>query len=196
MKTCAKCKTIKPKSDFSKSKALRDGLQSSCKECQNNYYAANADRIRERNRKHYAANSDRITKKQRDRYEANEDGASDRKRQYYRDNRELIAGRHKQYYADNFERFIAYSRRRRAMLLNAEGDHTSADVRRLLELQRHKCAYCKTCVKGGYHVDHIVALSKGGGNGPDNLQILCPPCNLSKNAKCPIEFAQEKGLLL
>jgi len=34
------------------------------------------------------------------------------------------------------------------------------------------------------------------GNDRTNLQILCKPCNLKKNAKDPIRFAQEIGLLL
>src|SRR5208283_4198236 len=32
-KHCPKCKTVKPESKFSKSKAQRDGLQTQCKEC-------------------------------------------------------------------------------------------------------------------------------------------------------------------
>jgi 5-methylcytosine-specific restriction endonuclease McrA len=29
-------------------------------------------------------------------------------------------------------------------------------------------------------IDHIVPVSKGGGNEPENLQTLCKPCNTSK----------------
>lgn len=34
MKTCNTCKTIKPKTSFSKHKRMHDGLQSKCKECE------------------------------------------------------------------------------------------------------------------------------------------------------------------
>ena len=39
--------------------------------------------------------------------------------------------------------------------------------------------------KGKYHVDHRMPLSLGGSNYPDNLQLLCPTCNLSKSATHP-----------
>ncbi len=78
------------------------------------------------------------------------------------------------------------------------GTWTIADIMRLLELQRHKCAhtFCRASLKGGYHIDHIMPLALGGSNAPSNLQLLCAPCNLSKSARHPIDFAQMKGLLL
>ena len=40
------------------------------------------------------------------------------------------------------------------------------------------------CVRvAGLHVDHVRPISRGGTDDLDNLQFLCPRCNLSKHAK-------------
>lgn len=63
--------------------------------------------------------------------------------------------------------------------------------------KRCRCAVCKASIEGAaYHLDHIKPLARGGGNDPSNLQLLCPPCNLSKSAKDPIDFMQSRGYLL
>lgn len=80
--------------------------------------------------------------------------------------------------------------------MGAEGKYTKKDIRQLMSAQRSKCANCKTPLKNGYHIDHIIPLISGGTNWPSNLQLLCPKCNCSKGAKDPIDWAQENGRLL
>lgn len=92
------------------------------------------------------------------------------------------------------------NQRRRTRKHRAPGQHTSKDILAILHSQKYRCAYCKRKLrrKGWrtFHVDHIIPLARGGGNGRDNLQILCEPCNLRKAAKDPIAFAREIGLLI
>lgn len=96
----------------------------------------------------------------------------------------------------------ASKNRRRALERNAEGCHSPEDIRRIYSLQNGKCAYCKRELDYIYQLDHIVPLSKGGSNYPNNIQLLCDTidgslsCNQKKRDKDPIVFAQSLGLLL
>lgn len=56
-------------------------------------------------------------------------------------------------------------------------------VKSKIELQNGLCVYCKCDITTKYHVDHIIPLSKNGTHTPDNIQILCPTCNVRKWAK-------------
>lgn len=69
-------------------------------------------------------------------------------------------------------------------------------VLELFQSQSGKCAACNKSLKLGYHVDHIMPLALGGGHEKLNLQLLCPPCNLKKSSKHPIDFMQSMGKLL
>jgi len=100
------------------------------------------------------------------------------------------------WHAANPGKVRAIRANRRARKRNAEGTHTAADIETLLTLQKGKCACCKTDIKDGYHVDHIMPLVRDGSNDRHNLQLLCQPCNLSKHAKHPIDFMQQLGFLL
>ena len=52
------------------------------------------------------------------------------------------------------------------------------------EKQGHKCAICgKEFPLEKMHADHITPWSKGGHTTPDNCQMLCVDCNLSKGAR-------------
>ena len=60
MKTCSKCREIKPFSDYGKNRAKKDGLQSRCKDCRKEYSANNRDKIAEYNKEYRANNSNKI----------------------------------------------------------------------------------------------------------------------------------------
>jgi 5-methylcytosine-specific restriction endonuclease McrA len=125
--------------------------------------------VRVRRRIHYSKNSKSISEKREERRNRN---------------REAVRAKCRQYAAN-----------RRAREKGAFGTYSSQDVARIFKEQKQRCAYCQHRLDC-YHVDHIVPLALNGSNEPSNLQILCPSCNRSKHAKHPIEFAQERGMLL
>lgn len=143
---------------------------------------------RERNRGHVKAYQDKYESARRDTrkvirrevYAANPHPHREAKRKWRKANPEKV-------------RILRHIRRARKR--NAEGRYSLADVQRLFVLQRGKCPVCRLSLKE-YHVDHIVALARGGSNHPVNLQLLHPLCNMRKTDKDPILFMQEQGFLL
>lgn len=128
--------------------------------------------------------------------------ARSRERQlaYYKKRREIdpqpLRDSVNRWRANNRDHARAYAAKRRERINKSGGNYTKYDVAKIRELQNNKCAACEVCLSDGYHVDHIMPIALGGTNCPDNLQVLCPPCNLSKHAKDPIAWANERGLLI
>lgn len=176
------------------------------------YYTANAERknlqrrqrhtdkperLREWAREYYASHRERRCEHSRKHYAANAKKAREYAAAYRAANPEKIRENNAAYYAANPDKFSAYGANRRARIIQAGGTHTQADLKQIYERQHGKCVLCKcSLAKAKAEVDHIVPLSRGGHNGPSNLQYLCRSCNRAKRAKDPIEFAQELGLLL
>ncbi len=65
------------------------------------------------------------------------------------------------------------------MQRSAGGRFSKHDVVRMLNEQSGQCNFCRIQLSE-YHIDHVVPLARGGSNWPSNLQLLCPPCNISK----------------
>ena len=75
----------------------------------------------------------------------------------------------------------AYRARKNA----ADGSHSADDIEALVIAQGGVCNYCS---KPWEQVDHMTPLVRGGGNGPDNLQLLCQRHNASKGAWTDAEY--------
>lgn len=81
-----------------------------------------------------------------------------------------------------------YSQRRRAAKAASIQQHTERDILIQYESQRGRCWWCGNLVDNTYHIDHLIPLSRGGSNAPENIVISCPACNLSKGSKLPQEW--------
>jgi len=95
-----------------------------------------------------------------------------------------------EWYRKNYKEEIrALINNRRARIKEAGGTFSGKDVARMFEEQMGECTGCfGDLLVLDYHVDHIMPISKGGSNYPDNLQLLCPPCNREKSAKLPEDW--------
>ena len=138
------------------------------------YALRNKEKVKVRRAAHRVANRDRLNASKNAWHLAN----TDRVREYSR-----------QYIAANHDRRATQERNRRARKRSADGSHTLADIDALRIAQGNLCAACSADMAvTGSHVDHKTPLVRGGGNGPDNLILLCPPCNQRKYTKTLDEF--------
>ena len=203
---CYKCHEEKMKTDHYKQKTKErlarnaDKIRERAKLYRRKWRAENRELSRQIDRNYKQKNKERITENRRKAYWKNpekyrayaiksskKEGAKEKKKIYFSEwskkNRDLLKVKED---------------KRRALEYNAEGSHTAQEVKSLLEVQNYKCLNCKCCIKerSSRHLDHIMPLALGGSNYITNLQWLCKSCNMSKNAKHPIDWAQQNGRLL
>lgn len=186
LKTCSKCGETKPATTehFNRCQRSPGGLRAKCKECRKletqERYTINPDY----NRAYYLANQERL---------------QERARSYGAAHREQERARVRLWREKHPERARASKRaavlRRLARKRGAQGNHTAKDVQLQYEAQKGKCYYCKATVGDTYHVDHVIPLSRGGSNGPENIVIACQVCNQSKGGKLPHEWPEGGRLL-
>lgn len=170
-KICSACGVEKP-ATVEYFSPQRKYLNRRCKPCAN--AAAKAWRL---------ANLDKARANDKVHREANADKKRATTKAWQLANPEKQRSCAKSWYLANPQKHRAKSARRRAHTRNATGSHTAADIARLHAEQSGLCSYCSISLPLGYHVDHVVPLSRGGSNAPDNLRLTCPRCNLSKGAK-------------
>lgn len=156
------------------------------------YYAANRERSNAARRENARKNSEREIARRKERYARERTDAIAAAKQWQRDNPEKARARKRRWELNHPE----YNNNKRAARMDtAEGLFTATDVKRLRASQGNGCAACRACLDDGYHIDHVMPLARGGSNWPDNLQLLCPPCNRRKSSKDPYVWAQEVGRL-
>lgn len=160
-------------------------------------YEAKKDELNAATRKWQAENKDRFDAYQRDYRERNRGREKERSRVWKLVNRERDQIRKREYdKSHNIERVVR-EQNRRSLKRSVGGKLSKGLAERLMSAQRGKCACCKCDLKdSGFHLDHIMPLVLGGPNEDRNIQLLCPTCNLTKHAKHPVEFMQQRGFLL
>lgn len=175
-KKCSKCGEVRARTGFHKDRQKKDGLKSACKVCRN---AARA--------KHYKDNSTEILSRIYEYRKANPEVVKARSKAYYKANSDAIKARVRKWCNDNPVKSKVIKQRRRALELNAKGDHTAEQLRARFDYHGNKCVYCDSTEN--LHADHQIPLSRGGTNFASNMVPACATCNISKGSKTPIEFA-------
>lgn len=174
IKKCGSCKEWKGFSFFS---AKRKGsseldlplLQSNCRECGK----VKDIEFKKNNKKHLLDYKVRRYWEDPEKYRSLSRNMTDEKR-------EIKNRKQREYAKNNKEKILLYNRIR-AHRERAAGTlpHT-CDIGWLMCKQDARCIYCNEMLKK-FHIDHKTPISVGGKNDLENLQLLCPTCNMKKS---------------
>lgn len=183
---------------------LRDQKEGRCIPCRKQstkeYREKNREKINAKTKEwHSRADKSVLAAKKVEYNKNNAERMAAAKLEWQRNNREKVRGYAKASYEKNKDKHRERMRRqelaKRARIKLVGGKLSNGIGDRLIALQRGKCAICE-CRIVKYHMDHIMPIALGGMNIDENIQLLCPTCNLRKNAKHPIDYMQSLGRLL
>ena len=199
-KTCTQCHECYPATTefFCRDKQQSSGLKPHCKRCNSAharaYYSTHRQQCRAK-----GAEYAKTHREQRKQYDASRRTEKNRSLVIWfaknPDKKKLYDRRYRAKYPDKVRANRKRAKHKRRVQSLADTKPISAfDEKAQLKRQKSKCYYCK-CKLEKYHIEHIVPISRGGGNDPDNLVLACPFCNQSKNNKLPHEWSKGNHLL-
>lgn len=105
----------------------------------------------------------------------------------YKANRESDSSSPKSWHEYHQNHGIPIGRRPRPSL-------SKSDREEIMMKSGGACHYCKESLGPGWHVDHVVPISRGGTNGRHNLVAACANCNMLKRDATAEEFAEMVGV--
>ncbi len=202
MRRCTKCLREFPETAefFHHSQTGKNNLRSWCKECSTIYTSeylsgnpTDKDAKSEYDRQHYLEHREEVKARAREYHQEHKEECNCKSRARHHARKEEANERTRQWFLDHPEAKNAYEMNRRARKRNNGGTHTGEDRLAQFDRQKGKCYYCSAKLGDDWQIDHVMPLSLGGSNGPENLVACCKKCNMSKKAKHPMDFA---GILL
>lgn len=199
-KRCTKCGQEFPATTeyFHRHKNKLDGLRPRCKQCRHEEtlasYWAEPEKSRQKQREMYPrwreAHRAYCQKRQADpKYR---EYARKKSQAYYHAHRDDPAWR-ASHQKRNRKYDQAHTAKRRALKHNSTTSYTTKDVRVQIRSQtdskgRLICWWCDKPIRGKFHVDHRIPLSRGGSNDARNICITHGRCNEHKHNKLPHEW--------
>jgi len=163
-KICTQCQTEKSIESFSVDNRSIDGLQTKCKNCDNQYYQDNKIKIISR----VTANAKK-----------NKLSIAEYQKQYHKWYSQTENGK-----AREREKWTRYRALKRGAIVETFSPNE------VFERDGYKCQLCGCKTRPDFknyrhplypNLDHIIPLSKGGEHSRKNTQCLCRLCNTKKN---------------
>ena len=102
--------------------------------------------------------------------------------------KECRAAVSKKHHAENPQMTAARRASYNTRKSNAEGTHSTLELKLLRQKQNDLCAYCGDELNGAGELDHRISLLNGGSNYVSNLAWVCRTCNRDKGGKNVSEF--------
>jgi hypothetical protein len=181
LKKCNKCGEEKSVVEFSKSSVTKDGLQSQCKDCKNQYNIQyrkeNAESVKQYGKEYRKYNAQFIKQYGRKYYKDNAESIKQYGRKYRKDNAEYVKEKHKQYLKDNPEKNRCDTARHRAKKTNQLHPNHNKIIEEVLQSISTRVS---NCLGIKHNVDHIWPLSQGGLHHHCNLQVITESLNNKK----------------
>jgi 5-methylcytosine-specific restriction endonuclease McrA len=167
------------------------------------YYSRNSDKVRKNHSDYYKNNP----VKKMERYEKIKEWGQNNKekrrescKRWYNSHREYSIQATTRWIQNNRDRRRSTKRisdaKRRGFMISG-GGWRGEDIEMCFEEQGGLCAGCGCDISEGFHRDHVMPLALDPtGHHAKNLQLLCPHCNTSKNAKHPLDWYKVMPLAL
>jgi len=187
-KVCGTCKELHLLSNFAKNKSKKDGHDSQCKSCVNQYKINNKEKITIYKKQYRESNKEKISEYNESYREANKSIRLEYEKQYRECNKEYIAEYNKRYHEANREYLVGQMRhyreankeylaeqvrryqkanpaklnainaKRRAAKLRATPNWLRSEELKQIEDFYKEAQSLKLATGQKYHVDHIVPL--------------------------------------
>lgn len=138
-------------------------------------------------------NKKSLSERRKKAYKNNPEKFREKTKHWQRKNPEKALSKQRKWREENWLRVLAWNTKRKTKERGKKYGLTGKCIESLIIRQAGVCVYCYKDLGHGFHIDHKKPLSKGGTCHKNNLQILCPKCNLRKATKTHSEFLKIVG---
>jgi 5-methylcytosine-specific restriction endonuclease McrA len=174
-KICSVCKVSLDSSSFYKSKATKDGFQSTCKTCQCSR--------KEYTKAYREANKEKLSAQNKQWREENKDHVKERTRKKYLENVEEQRMKRREHYSENRALYLHYSKLRKYRINRASPSWLTTEMTTQIRDVYKESRRLTDSTGIPHEVDHIVPL-KGetvcGLHVPWNLRVITKEENIRK----------------